>query len=48
MDLQGNSARRSAVDSNREQTAGQWVDRNKMLLGAENDNTFRLRDTSVY
>jgi hypothetical protein len=34
--------------SNREQTRGQWVDRNKTLLDAEDDNTFRPRDTSVY
>jgi len=30
--------------SNREQTAGQWVDRNKTLLDSEDDNTFRPRE----
>jgi len=31
--------------SNREQTTGQWVDRNKVLLDSEDDNTFRPRET---
>jgi len=34
--------------SNKEQIAGQWVDRNKALLDSEDDNTFRSREILLY